>query len=179
MGNWISSIVDLFMDFLYDTAQKPQLRSMLKKRSKSKKQLFEEKLQPQVTASVRHKSFVRASLVVPGPDDVPQIFTSPRALNVEWNLCDKVDPARRVDVVGDHKLLRKRQKVCSWIKTPDYTCIVTRGRWHRTSWRSCATSPTFARRSRCRSTETWFISSATTSPTRSFTRLSSSASLAL
>ncbi|GMF45752.1 unnamed protein product [Phytophthora fragariaefolia] len=110
MGNWIGSIVDLFMDFVYDTTQKPQLRSLLKKRSKSKKQLFEEKLQPEVAASVRHKSFIRASLVLPGPDDVPQIFTNPRALNVEWNLCDKVDPARRVDVVSDHKLLRKRRK---------------------------------------------------------------------
>ncbi|KAJ8576343.1 hypothetical protein ON010_g2866 [Phytophthora cinnamomi] len=110
MGNWIGAIADFFMDFLHDTSQKPQLRSLLKKRSKSKKQLFEEKLQPHVTAAVRHKSFVRSSLVVPGPDDIPQIFTSPRALNVEWNLCDKVDPARRVDVVGDYKLLRKRQK---------------------------------------------------------------------
>ncbi|KAE8893199.1 hypothetical protein PF003_g22501 [Phytophthora fragariae] len=108
MGNRIGLIVDFFMDFLY-VPQKPQLRSMPMKRSKSKKQLFEEKLQPQVAASVRHKSFIRTSLVIPGPDEVPQIFTSPRALNVEWNLCDKVDPARRVDVVSDHKPLRKRQ----------------------------------------------------------------------
>ncbi|KAH7460866.1 Mitogen-activated protein kinase kinase kinase 4 [Phytophthora ramorum] len=110
MGNWLGSIVDTVVDALYDLSDQPQLRSLLNWRSESKRKLFQEKLQPQVAASVRHKSVVRASLVVPGPEDVPQIFTSARSLNVEWNLCDKVDPARRVDVVGDHKLLRKRLK---------------------------------------------------------------------
>lgn len=110
MGNRLASIVDSIVDFVADLSEKPQIRSLLKWRSKSKKQIFEEKLQPQVAAAVRHKSVVRTSLVVPGSEDVPQIFTSARSLNVEWNLCDKVDPARRVDVVSDFKLLRKRKK---------------------------------------------------------------------
>ncbi|KAF1774910.1 Protein kinase-like domain [Phytophthora cactorum] len=60
---------------------------------------------------VRHKSVARVTNVeVPGPNDIPHIFTTTRPLNVEWNLCDKADPARRVDVVSDHKLLRKRLK---------------------------------------------------------------------
>jgi serine/threonine protein kinase len=110
MGNWIGSAVDSISDCLAALSEQTQLRAFIKWRSKSKKQLFEEKLQPQVTAALRHKSVVRASLVVPGPEDVPQIFTSARPLSVEWNLCNKVDPARRVEVVGDHKLLRKRLK---------------------------------------------------------------------
>ncbi|GMF15669.1 unnamed protein product [Phytophthora lilii] len=107
MGNWLGSAIDAVTDFMYDFMEQPHLLTW---RSQSKRKLFQEKLQPQVAAAVRHKSVVRASLVVPGPEDVPRIFTTARSLNVEWNLCDKVDPARRVDVVGDHKLLRKRQK---------------------------------------------------------------------
>ncbi|KAG6967488.1 hypothetical protein JG688_00006300 [Phytophthora aleatoria] len=108
MGNWLSSIVDSVLDYLDDLSDK---RSWLKWRSESKKQLFQEKLQPQVAAAVRHKSVARVTNVeVPGPNDIPHIFTTTRPLNVEWNLCDKADPARRVDVVSDHKLLRKRLK---------------------------------------------------------------------
>ncbi|KAG7379393.1 hypothetical protein PHYPSEUDO_008685 [Phytophthora pseudosyringae] len=110
MGNWLGSIADSILDYLDDLSEKQPMQSWLKWRSESKKQIFQEKLQPQVAAAVRHKSVVRASLVVPGPDDLPKIFTTARSLNVEWNLCDKMDPARRVDVVSDHKLLRKRQK---------------------------------------------------------------------
>ncbi|KAF1774914.1 Protein kinase-like domain [Phytophthora cactorum] len=97
MGNWLSSIVDSVLDYLDDLSDK---RSWLKWRSESKKQLFQEKLQPQVAAAVRHKSVARVTNVeVPGPNDIPHIFTTTRPLNVEWNLCDKADPARRVDVV--------------------------------------------------------------------------------
>ncbi|KAL7692001.1 putative protein kinase [Plasmopara halstedii] len=60
----------------------------------------------------RHKAIGHTrSADIDGPDDVPHIFTTAnRSLNVEWNLCDMMDPARRVDVVSDHKLLRKRLK---------------------------------------------------------------------
>ncbi|ETI32946.1 serine/threonine protein kinase [Phytophthora nicotianae CJ01A1] len=111
MGNRLSSIVDSVLYYLDDLSDKLPLRSLLKWRSDSKKQLFQEKLQPHMAAGVRHKSVVRVtSLEATGPNDIPRIFTTPRSLNVEWNLCDKVDPARRVDVVSDHKLLRKRRK---------------------------------------------------------------------
>eukprot|EP00644_Phytophthora_capsici_P011852 jgi/Phyca11/106488/e_gw1.12.203.1 len=107
MGNWLGSVKDAVLDTLDDLFDK---QPWLKWCSKAKKQLYAEKLQPPVVEAVRHKSVARSSLVVPGPDGTPQIFTNPRPLNVEWNLCNKMDPARRVDVVSDHKLLRKRQK---------------------------------------------------------------------
>ncbi|RLN69571.1 hypothetical protein BBP00_00000215 [Phytophthora kernoviae] len=106
MGNVLDRISELF----FDLAEQPQLRSLMGWRSKSRKQLFQEKLETQGAVAVRHKSVLRASLVPPMDGSVPNIFTIPRSLTVEWNLCDKVDPARRVDVVADQKLLRKKLK---------------------------------------------------------------------
>ncbi|KAG7402286.1 hypothetical protein PHYBOEH_003545 [Phytophthora boehmeriae] len=106
MGNLLDRISELFFDFV----EQPQLSLWTGWRSKSKKQLFQEKLEAQGAETVRHKSAVRASFAPPIDGGVPKIFTGPRSLAVEWNLCDKVDPARRVDVVADHKLLRKKLK---------------------------------------------------------------------
>lgn len=99
MGTWISSVVDALKALVAS-------HSWLFQRLRRKKPLTLE------SPALRHKAIVHAkSAQFSGPKSVPHIFTTAsRSLNVEWNLCDLVDPARRVDVVSDHKLLRKRMK---------------------------------------------------------------------
>lgn len=77
-------------------------------RQSTKRALFLQDLQAKVDATVRRRSVVRDSIVVPQP--VSPIFTTFRSLSVEWNLCQGIDPARRVDVVADVKLQRKKLK---------------------------------------------------------------------
>lgn len=77
-------------------------------RENTKRELFLQELEPQVKAATRRRSVIRDNLTVPTP--VSQIFTTFRSLSVEWNLCKGIDPARRVDVVGDVKLQRKKLK---------------------------------------------------------------------
>lgn len=55
----------------------------------------------------------RRSLPRDGSPDfvaVPQLFTAFKSFSTEWNLCGKFDPTRRVNVVSDAKLHRKRLK---------------------------------------------------------------------
>lgn len=77
-------------------------------RQKTKRSLFLQELHAKVDATVRRRSVVRDSIIVPLP--VTPIFTAFRSLSIEWNLCHAIDPARRVDVVADVKLQRKKLK---------------------------------------------------------------------
>lgn len=83
-------------------------RTSVIEKQHTKQSLFLKDLQSKVDANVRRRSVVRESLLIPVP--VTPIFTTLRSLSVEWNLCQGIDPARRVDVVADAKLQRKKLK---------------------------------------------------------------------
>jgi serine/threonine protein kinase len=74
----------------------------LKQSSASKRASFMSALEPEIAPTLRRRS------VIPTASAIPTPFNIFRSFSDEWNLCGMYDSSRRVNVVADLKLQRKR-----------------------------------------------------------------------